>query len=851
MTIFSTNTGSFERVTVNDTTNTTSYLDGAVTVAGGMSIQKDLRISGSMTINGLLTVVSMSSQYVTSSQYNVGVSKITVNDDDNVRFAGFSVFDSGSSSPTTASIYWDSLQHRFLYENLSGSAYNSAILIAGPKNTGSLGSETGLTSGYITYATGEDHIDNSIIFQNQSNIGIGTTNPANKLQIGSTASGYAGNDLVIGNGTEVMAFYNYSGGPSTWFTNTNFALVNSGAGSTGNVGIGTTNPQYKLDVYGGGNTTLRISGASNGYTQGRLVIQSGTTDSPEGRGLGVYLFNEGTDVTWYFGTGYGAGDAFVINRKTGTTLQDPAASPAESSGFFRIKNNGNVGIGTDDPGYKLDVYNVGGSVATTRLYGNDQTNVRLRLENIGSSGRTWELVGGLPGANNSNFSIYDVTGTATRLTIDSSGNVGVGEANPAAYGRFTVTSSGIGVHVNSTSGAGGINFYEGGSGRFSLRTLNGTAGLSFYDTFNSVERVRIDASGNLGLGVTPKSWYNGYGIKAMELSGGSVFGGTNSLEMAGNAYYSSADVFKRKNAAPASLYQMGGTHIWSVAGTGTADSNITFTQAMTLDASGNLGVGTTSPDAKLQVVGTTFLGADGAYVGVGDPRVVFYNANNTETSTLWFQAGVGSALAGFKANDSTFYITNTYAGNALGTNGIAIGTGGNVGIGTTSPNAPLQFATSTATRKIVLYEGANNNYQFYGFGVESATLVYSTYTTGDDHVFFAGTGASSRSELMRIKGSGNVGVGTTSPVEKLEVNGTNVSVAVYDNGMAVGGNRTRLKLGYNNNYNAGLSGYVASGQPGVDRVSLGFHVTTYTTSVQTFYEAMTLTDVGHLLPGAN
>ena len=118
----------------------------------------------------------------------------------------------------------------------------------------------------------------------------------------------------------------------------------------------------------------------------------------------------------------------------------------------------------------------------------------------------------MPGANNSNFSIYDVTGTATRLTIDSSGNVGVGEANPAAYGRFTVTSSGIGVHVNSTSGAGGINFYEGGSGRFSLRTLNGTAGLSFYDTFNSVERVRIDASGHLGLGVTPKSWYNGYGI---------------------------------------------------------------------------------------------------------------------------------------------------------------------------------------------------------------------------------------------------------------------------------------------------------------------------------------------------
>lgn len=56
-------------------------------------------------------------------------SRITLNDDDLVRFAGLSIFDSGSSSPTTASIFWDSLQHRFIYENLSGSSYNSAVII--------------------------------------------------------------------------------------------------------------------------------------------------------------------------------------------------------------------------------------------------------------------------------------------------------------------------------------------------------------------------------------------------------------------------------------------------------------------------------------------------------------------------------------------------------------------------------------------------------------------------------------------------------------------------------------------------------------------------------------------------
>ena len=79
--------------------------------------------------------------------------------------------------------------------------------------------------------------------------------------------------------------------------------------------------------------------------------------------------------------------------------------------------------------------------------------------------------------------------------------------------------------------------------------------------------------------------------------------------------------------------------------------------------------------------------------------------------------------------------------------------GGNVGIGTSSPHAPLQFSNAIASRKIVLYEMANNNNQFYGFGVEAAKLVYSTANTGDDHVFYAGASSTSRNELIRIDGS--------------------------------------------------------------------------------------------------
>ena len=84
--------------------------------------------------------------------------------------------------------------------------------------------------------------------------------------------------------------------------------------------------------------------------------------------------------------------------------------------------------------------------------------------------------------------------------------------------------------------------------------------------------------------------------------------------------------------------------------------------------------------------------------------------------------------------------------------------GGNVGVGLTSPNAPLQFAsTSGVNRKIVLYEEFNNNHQFYGFGINDGILRYQT-TGGGDHVFYSATSANTSKELMRVKNDGNVKV---------------------------------------------------------------------------------------------
>lgn len=99
-------------------------------------------------------------------------------------------------------------------------------------------------------------------------------------------------------------------------------------------------------------------------------------------------------------------------------------------------------------------------------------------------------------------------------------------------------------------------------------------------------------------------------------------------------------------------------------------------------------------------------------------------------------------------------------------------TNGRVGIGTLDPQASLQFDSSLANRKIVLFQSTNNDHEFYGFGINSDALRYQVEYTGADHIFYAGTSASTSNELMRIKGTGNVGIGATSPSEKLEVNGT-------------------------------------------------------------------------------
>jgi hypothetical protein len=145
---------------------------GSVTSASFASTASYLNdLNQNLTINGNLTVFGTASYtLVSASQFNVGTNTISVNVFEPAqRFGGLIVYDSGSlSHQATASLFWDSLHNHWVYQNASGSGYSGGMFMSGPRNTGSLGEEPGLTKWFITRGDGGDHLNDTQIFSSGS-----------------------------------------------------------------------------------------------------------------------------------------------------------------------------------------------------------------------------------------------------------------------------------------------------------------------------------------------------------------------------------------------------------------------------------------------------------------------------------------------------------------------------------------------------------------------------------------------------------------------------------------------------------------------------------------------------------
>jgi N-acetylneuraminic acid mutarotase len=174
--------------------------------------------------------------------------------------------------------------------------------------------------------------------------------------------------------------------------------------------------------------------------------------------------------------------------------------------------------------------------------------------------------------------------------------------------------------------------------------------------------------------------------------------------------------------------------VWTQSGNNISNTN-----------SGFVGIGTSTPNGRLQ-----FSNA------INSRTIVLNESVNNEHN--YFGFGINNFTLRYQiadpAQSHVFFAGN--AANATSSNELLrIRGNGNVGIGQSNPNAPLQFATDIRNRKLVLFDMFNNDHQFFGMGINTGLLRYQVAVTGDAHVFFAGTSATTSNELFRIQGNGN------------------------------------------------------------------------------------------------
>ncbi|MBL4753479.1 MAG: hypothetical protein JKY52_07800, partial [Flavobacteriales bacterium] len=172
-----------------------------------------------------------------------------------------------------------------------------------------------------------------------------------------------------------------------------------------------------------------------------------------------------------------------------------------------------------------------------------------------------------------------------------------------------------------------------------------------------------------------------------------------------------------------------------------------------ITSGGNVGIGTATPSIKLNTYTAT---------GVENRFAVQSNSDFVEIYVRDTDAN-GTALAWSSGDNLRFGTQTTLSGTGWSEK-MRMLSNGNLGIGTTSPNALLSLGTLTANSKLLIYDAGGTD--TYGFGISANLLRIHSSGATTDIGFFAGAAGA---EVMRVKGNGNVGIGTTAPGVKLAV----------------------------------------------------------------------------------
>jgi hypothetical protein len=327
-------------------------------------------------------------------------------------------------------------------------AYADALIAGGSTGVFTSVTDSGLTTGRVTYASTGGLLTDSSAFTYD-----GTTVTSTKFA-GAFNGSLGATTPSTGSFTTLAYSSTFTGGTG---------VVNLGSGqfykdASGNVGIGTSSPGAQLDQYLASGTTYR------------------------------YIRNGSVSVVEYAST-------TVAGASYGTITNHPLIIITNNTERIRIDTSGNVGIGTSSPGNKLNV--VGGR---TDLAANSETYALGVRYNSGTG--IYYI-----GATNSATPdmVFSQVGGSERMRITNDGNVGIGTTSPFSSTGWKALS------INGTT-YGLLELLSGGTSYGQIYSAtnvltvnaNGASSVLAMQT-NGTERMRIDSSGNVGIGTSSPS----------------------------------------------------------------------------------------------------------------------------------------------------------------------------------------------------------------------------------------------------------------------------------------------------------------------------------------------------------
>lgn len=649
-----------------------------------------------------------------------------------------------------------------------------------------------------------------MVVNGSGNVGINVPSMANRLDInggpttrsGAHSTGLAmyvtGNFGAASNGVEFRTNNATQGigfGYNTIYasgTNIDQDLNLAAKGAAGNISL-STNGSEKLKITGTGNFGFSVTAPSN-----KLDVHNGTARTGiHGTGQALYVtggaeFRSANSLTG-LGITSNAITATGLNPDVDLSLasKGPGFLSFSTDGTERMKiaGNGSIGIRVTNPLNALDVSDgtprTGSHPANLPLYvtGYSGFSTANGEQGLGIIGSQISAAGSLPSipliffAKGPSGDMQFIAGNSIRMRITAAGNVGIGTVSPNAPLQFSNTPENRKIVLKESFGNDHQYFGFGYNANIlRYQTDNSSSDHVFYsaiDGTSSKELLRIKGNGNVGIGMGLTNPLNRFDIN----NGVAVRTGTHGTGLAmyvtGDFGAASNGVEFRNNDATQgigfasnTIYAAGSnaSQDLNLAAKGSAGNiiyNTNGTEKMRISSSGNVGIGIAGPANKLDIAGAArtnthntglalyvtgggeFRSADATIgLAIGSNNIVATGSN----------ASVDLSIAAKGASGNLIYNTN-------GSEKMRISSSGNVGIGTSTPHAQLQLATTVANRKLVLYEVADNDNQFHGFGIDgSGAMRYQTANTLNDHVFYAAASAAESNELMRIHGDGNVAI---------------------------------------------------------------------------------------------